>query len=261
MIGWDNFYVFALIAGLCWLAAAFFSLRKMKTKAVEYIITAFQLLGLLILSVFIFGLSLRLERWPMKTMGEIRLWYVFFISLAGFITYKRWHYRWIMLFTTLMSAVFMIINVLRPELHYQSLMPALRSLWFVPHVIVYMLSYAFLACSFLIAISGLITKRTDYIHACDELVRGGLSLFTIGMLLGALWAKEAWGHYWTWDAKEIWAAVTWMCYLLYMHFRDFKPKQYNISYAILLFAFLALQMCWYGVNIFPSLKENLHNYT
>jgi len=260
MISWDNFYVFAIGAGLCWLVAAFVSLRKMKTTFISYVILGFQMLGLVILLVFIIGLSLRLERWPMKTMGEIRLWYVFFLSLTGYITYKRWHYRWILLFTTLMSVVFMIINVLRPELHHQGVMPALRSVWFVPHVIVYMLSYAFMACTFLIALSGLFTQNARYIHACDDLVRGGLSLFTIAMLLGAVWAKEAWGHYWTWDAKEIWAAVTWMCYLLYIHFRDSKPKQYTISYLILLFAFLSLQMCWYGVNIFPSLKENLHNY-
>ena len=27
-----------------------------------------------------------------------------------------------------------------------------------------------------------------------------------------MWAKEAWGTYWSWDPKETWAAATWLCY-------------------------------------------------
>lgn len=30
---------------------------------------------------------------------------------------------------------------------------------------------------------------------------------TLGLLFGAFWAKEAWGHYWTWDPKETWAFI------------------------------------------------------
>ena len=60
MISWDNFYVFAIGAGLCWLVAAFVSLRKLKTTFISYVILGFQMLGLVILSVFIIGLSLLL---------------------------------------------------------------------------------------------------------------------------------------------------------------------------------------------------------
>ena len=45
---------------------------------------------------------------------------------------------------------------------------------------------------------------------CDNLVYVGMAFLTIGMLFGALWAKEAWGHYWNWDPKETWAAATWL---------------------------------------------------
>ena len=54
---------------------------------------------------------------------------------------------------------------------------------------------------------------------CDNLVNVGLAFMTLGMLFGALWAKEAWGHYWSWDPKETWAAATWLGYLCYIHFR------------------------------------------
>ena len=37
---------------------------------------------------------------------------------------------------------------------------------------------------------------------CDNLTYVGLAFMTLGMLTGAIWAKEAWGHYWAWDPKK-----------------------------------------------------------
>ena len=79
-----------------------------------------------------------LERPPMRTMGETRLWYSFFLPLAGIITYGRWKYKWILGFSTILSLVFVCINIFKPEIHNKTLMPALQSPWFTPHVIVYM---------------------------------------------------------------------------------------------------------------------------
>jgi hypothetical protein len=63
--------------------------------------------------------------------------------------------------------------------------------------------------------------------ACYALVSIGFAFLTMGIVMGALWAKEAWGDYWTWDPKETWAAVTWMAYLLYLHAREHvKDQQY-----------------------------------
>ena len=58
--------------------------------------------------------------------------------------------------TTVMSLVFIAVNILRPEIHNRVLMPALQSIWFIPHVTVYMFSYALLACTFLLALAGLV---------------------------------------------------------------------------------------------------------
>ena len=121
-----------------------------------------------------------------------------------------------------MAAVFAIINILRPEIHDQTLMPALQSPWFVPHVTVYMFSYSVLGCAFIMACAGLAKHRADYLEATDKLVYTGLAFLTVGMLTGAVWAKAAWGHYWSWDPKETWAAVTWAGYLLYLHMRLFR---------------------------------------
>ena len=97
---------------------------------------------------------------------------------------------------------------MKPEIHDQSLMPALQSVWFIPHVTVYMFSYSVLGCAFIIALTGLFRHKEEYLHTADNLVYAGVAFLSIGMLLGSLWAKEAWGNYWSWDPKETWAAIT-----------------------------------------------------
>ena len=259
MINWDNFYIFVIITILCWGVASLFSLFSNSLNRRKNFAVCLYIIGIIAMATFIIGLGLYLKRPPMRTMGEIRLWYAFLLGIVGLIIYLRWNFSWILLFTSVLSSVFLIINLIRPELHNQTLMPALQSIWFVPHVIIYMSSYALLGGSFFIALYGLMKKNTNYLHACDQLVIAGTAFFTLAMLIGSLWAKAAWGHYWTWDAKELWAAITWMMYLFYLHFRNFKSKSNKTSMSFII-AFIALQMCWYGVNIFPSLKESLHSY-
>ena len=95
---------------------------------------------------------------------------------------------------------------------------------------------------------------------CDTLVRIGWGFLTLGIVMGALWANEAWGAYWAWDPKETWAAVTWIAYLLYMHSRP-AIKKNSRAFALLLFCFILLQMCWWGVNYLPSAQEfSAHTY-
>ena len=96
---------------------------------------------------------------------------------------------------------------------------------------------------------------------CDNLVYVGLACMTLGMLTGALWAKEAWGHYWAWDPKETWAAVTWFSYLTYIHMRIGLQQKRRLSLSVLLISFVFLQMCWWGINYLPSAQgSSIHTY-
>lgn len=108
---------------------------------------------------FILGMWISLERPPMRTMGETRLWYSFFLPLAGLITYVRWKYKWILSFSCILSLVFICINIFKPEIHNKTLMPALQSPWFAPHVIVYMFAYAMLGAAVVMAVYLLWFKR------------------------------------------------------------------------------------------------------
>jgi ABC-type transport system involved in cytochrome c biogenesis permease subunit len=80
------------------------------------------------------------------------------------------------------------------------------------------------------------------------------------MVMGALWAKQAWGDYWSWDPKETWAAATWFSYLLYLHLRQ-RVKDTDVLFAVSIFSFLLLQMCWWGINYLPSAQGmSVHTY-
>ena len=117
------------------------------------------------------------------------------------------------------AVVFICVNLFKPEIHDKTLMPALQSPWFAPHVIVYIFAYALLGAAAVMALYLLWKRDCQPLPAVDNLVYVGLAFMAVGMLFGALWAKEAWGHYWSWDPKETWAAITWFAYLVYIHYR------------------------------------------
>lgn len=51
----------------------------------------------------------------------------------------------------------------------------------------------------------------------------GFPLFSLGGLFFAMiWAQIAWGRYWGWDPKEVWALITWLFYAAFLHLRFSK---------------------------------------
>ena len=166
-------------------------------------------------------------------------------------------------FVVLLALVFLVLTWFRSGLRLKSLMPALQSPWFAPHVVVYMFSYALLGAATIMAVYMLIRKRASAseMNLTDNLVYVGLAFLTFGMLFGALWAKEAWGTYWAWDPKETWAAATWLCYLVYLHLRKAKPGEWESACILLLVSFVCLQICWWGINYLPSAQGlSIHTY-
>lgn len=255
MMGWGVFIYFAVGAVVCSAGASAFALLERRRWAV--VLAA---IASCVLLSFIGGLWVVLDRPPLRTMGETRLWYSFFAMLSGLFTYVRWRYKWILSFSTVLSSVFILLNVLKPEIHDQTLMPALQSPWFIPHVTVYMFSYSLLGCAFLMGVVRLFKDSDGLLEAADTLVYVGVAFLTFGMLSGAIWAKSAWGHFWSWDPKETWALITWLTYLLYMHMRSYRCRRIKILCFLLIFAFVCLQMCWWGINFLPSAQGSIHVY-
>lgn len=112
-----------------------------------------------------------------------------------------------------------------------------------------------------IALRRPINRATPGLEVMDDLmykaIAVGFAFFTIATILGAFWAAEAWGGYWSWDPKETWALIVWLNYAAWLHMRLMKglrgaPAAWwaLVGLAVTSFAFL-------GVNMFLS---GLHSY-
>ena len=102
------------------------------------------------------------------------------------------------------------------------------------------------------------TEKEEYLHTADNLVYAGIAFLSIGMLLGSLWAKEAWGNYWSWDPKEVWALITLLLYMLPVH-TGWLPafSRDKVLHLYLLGAFFTVLMTYFGVNYFLG---GMHSY-
>lgn len=254
MTGWEGFDFFGPASIVLWLAGAGLSLRRFRYGSALFFA------GTILFGICIVLFWYSMGRAPMRTMGETRLLYSFFIALTGWVLHLRWRYRFLLPFCAVLAAVFTAINLCKPEIHSAALMPALQSAWFVPHVATYMVAYAVMAAGIAVGVASLF-GRQELLAAADRLTRIGSALLILGMLMGAVWAEQAWGSYWAWDAKECWAAVTWLLYLAYIHFRLRRPARRKAAVALLVAAFLALQVTWYGIDYLPAAKKSLHTYT
>ena len=85
----------------------------------------------------------------------------------------------------------------------------------------------------------------------------GLPLLTIGIITGAMWAKESWGAYWQWDPKETAALLSWIVYAGYMHLHTRNAWRGVRSAWLSIFGFATIMFCYLGVNIWIS---GLHSY-
>lgn len=156
----------------------------------------------------------------------------------------------------------------------QPLVPALKSYWMKIHVPANFVGYGAFALAAMTSIAyllkhrgqqhkpnGLMATRLPTLEMLDDItykaIALGFAFFTIATILGAMWAAEAWGGYWSWDPKETWALIVWLNYAAWLHLRFSKGWRGTpmawwaiVGLFITLFAFL-------GVNMFLS---GLHSY-
>ena len=166
-------------------------------------------------------------------------------------------FKWMNWAFPLLSSVSLIGTLFMDRTLNWSLNPALDSPFFLPHVLVYCISYAMCALAFIMGIAYFINseKSSRYLDAAHEFVRIGVPFMTLGMCLGALWAEQAWGIYWSWDAKETFSLVTWLVYLGFLHLMRMKHSK-TLANIIQMLGFVALLVTFIGTNYL----ESVHAY-
>lgn len=164
--------------------------------------------------------------------------------------------------------------------------PVLRSPFLVVHVAVIVAAYALFALVTVMAAralhyiykgSGHTDKGRNYINKgsghtdeacvnsarrllrrCLTLLLPAVLLLAVGVLLGAVWANETWGAYWSWDPKETWALVTLLLYALPLHHGRLQRWCHGRALAVyLLAAFASVLATSLGVALVGG---GMHSY-
>jgi len=156
-----------------------------------------------------------------------------------------------------------------------NLLPALKSYWLHAHVLASFIGYGAFTVAAGAGVMYLLRARAEglgYPHTFALRVLPGLKqidnmifksimvgfpVFTLATILGAAWAYDAWGGYWSWDPKETWSLLVWLTYATYFFlscFRRWEGKRMAwwaiMGFGMSLFTFL-------GVNLF---LPGLHTY-
>jgi cytochrome c-type biogenesis protein CcsB len=149
----------------------------------------------------------------------------------------------------------------------QPLVPALQSYWMKIHVPANFIGYgafsiaAMVSIAYLLSAKKILASYLPKLAVLDDLIYKSIAIgfifFTVATILGAIWAAEAWGGYWSWDPKETWALIVWLNYAAWLHYRIVKGLRGNVLAWWALIGLIITTFAFLGVNMFLS---GLHSY-
>lgn len=238
----------------------------------------------LCLSAVVFGFTGLLVRWyesyllgadigyiPISNLYEVFV--LFCLITALFYLYYEHRYAtrqlgaFVLLVITAAVAFLVWYAVARDAAQIQPLVPALQSWWMKIHVPANFIGYASFSLSAMVGVAyivkskGYLADRLPSLEVLDDVmyksIAVGFAFFTIATILGALWAAEAWGGYWSWDPKETWALIVWLNYAAWLHMRLMKGLRGRVAAWWAVVGLLVTTFAFLGVNMFLS---GLHSY-
>ena len=221
---------------------------------------------------------------PFSNLYESLVFYACCTAFIYIIFEFTYNFRIVGALASILSMLILFYATLQDD-SIRPIMPALKSNWMLIHVVTYMLVYAAFGISFVTSIIYLVikpfTKKTrddaseggkeilprNFDKLSYKIVAFGFPFLTLGMITGAVWAKKAWGDYWSWDPKETWSLITWLAYLAYLHTPLVLPKmninktKASIILSIwLLISFGIVNFTFMGLNYLPSAADSEHIY-
>jgi cytochrome c-type biogenesis protein CcsB len=235
--------------------------------------------GLHFLGLVSRGLGTDPIRVPWGNMYEFTLAGTFGVSLMYLALMRRYHLRWMGVLVTAFLVVVLMLDVLVLYQDAGPLVPALHSYWLVIHVLAAIIASGAFAVGALALVLFLVKDRAvqrgtlrpgGYLSRLPEtavLDRVGYRLHAFGfpiwtfaaLVAGPVWAEYAWGSYWNWDPKEVWAFITWVIYAAYLHARATAGWRGRAAALIALVGFASLLFNFVGINFFFG-GGSMHSY-
>ncbi|KVP82372.1 cytochrome C biogenesis protein, partial [Burkholderia ubonensis] len=208
---------------------------------------------------------------PVSNLYEVFV--LFSLITALLYLYYEGHYgtralgAFVLLIISAAVGFLMWYSIARDAQQIQPLVPALQSWWMKIHVPANFIGYGSFALSAMVSVAylmkerGVLGDRLPALEVLDDVmyksIAVGFAFFTIATILGALWAAEAWGGYWSWDPKETWALIVWLNYAAWLHMRLMKGLRGTAAAWWALTGLIVTTFAFLGVNMFLS---GLHSY-
>ncbi|RJG14824.1 c-type cytochrome biogenesis protein CcsB [Massilia cavernae] len=208
---------------------------------------------------------------PVSNLYEVFI--LFALITAMFYLHYEQHYAtralgaFVMLIISAAVAFLLWYTVSRGASGIEPLVPALQSWWMKIHVPANFIGYgtfalaAMVGSAYLLKSHGILADRLPALEVLDDVmykaISVGFAFFTVATILGALWAAEAWGGYWSWDPKETWALIVWLNYAAWLHMRLVTGLRGRVAAWWALVGLLVTTFAFIGVNMFLS---GLHSY-
>jgi cytochrome c-type biogenesis protein CcsB len=230
-----------------------------------------------VLLVGVIARGLSAERVPWGNMYEFGCAGILVVLTAYLVMVRVWGLDWVGPVITGFGMVVLGLSAL-VWVPPGPLVPALHSYWLVIHVLGAMIAgSAFLVGAAASALF-LVKSRAERITPVDEQVgflwrippsaaidkvayrvhAFAFPIWTFAALIaGPIWAQYAWGKYWGWDPKEVWAFITWVVYACYLHARATAGWKGKGAAIIALVGFGCFLFNFIGVNLFIP---GLHSY-
>ncbi|ECL9412100.1 cytochrome C biogenesis protein [Campylobacter jejuni] len=264
-----------LIAGFLLLILVF-SKMVIPNLKISFIFKVVYVLNVLAFVIHTVGLGLRAYlsgHAPWSNGYESMVYIAWALSLSG-IFFSRKSPIALSLTSILSGVVLMVAHLSEMNPQITNLVPVLNSYWLSIHVSVITASYGFLGLCALLGIFTLflmcflkkdgkynlniLRNITEATRINEMAMIFGLCLLTVGNFLGAIWANESWGRYWSWDSKETWALVSILVYAAILHLRMIPKYCNQFVFALWsMFAYWVIIMTYFGVNYFLT---GLHSY-
>ena len=244
--------------------------RRRKAAGIAMMLT--RLGGLLLIAAAAMrGLSV--HRAPLGNMFEFALVGCMFVIVVFVGFSLRGDLRWLGLFVVgpVLLTLGLAITVFYTDA--SELLPSLRSVWLVIHVTVATFSVALFTIAFSVTILHLVKTwlegpEADGMSRARTVVNTALPparsldrtaygihavafpLWTFTLIAGAIWAEQAWGHYWNWDPKEVWTFVIWVIYAAYLHARATTGWSARSANYLALLGYGAILVNYMVVNVY-----------
>ncbi len=240
---------------------------------VSWVALAGNTIGIVLRWVESYRLGAEYGHAPFSNMYESLVFFSLTIGIIYIFVEYRYKNRTIGALAAPLACLALAYASLGPSSDIEPLIPALKSNWLIAHVITCFLGYAAFAVGAAISALYLLkSKETQtarrsvmvFIPSTDildelthQLVMFGFLFLTAGIITGAVWAKQAWTRYWSWDPKETWSLITWFIYAALLHLRMMRGWRGKRIAILSIIGFAAVLFTYFGVNYWLA---GLHSY-